>query len=143
LVIDTSVWVAHLRDADTPMTQAFRVLLATRLAEVATTEPIVMEILAGATDDRALRHLEALTAGLPLLQVDALRDYHDAAAIYRAARRGGETVRKLVDCLIAAVVIRHDATLVHNDRDFDVIARMAPLRTLALPAPPRRRPTRR
>lgn len=142
-MIDTSVWVEHLRGTDTPLTRAFRTLLATRLTEVATTEPIVMEILAGAPDDRALRQLEALTTGLPLLPVDGLRDYHDAAAIYRAARRGGETVRELIDCLIAAVVIRHDATLVHNDRDFDVIARVARLRTMTLPATPRRRPVPR
>jgi predicted nucleic acid-binding protein len=37
-------------------------------------------------------------------------------------------VRSLLDCLIAAIAIRHDATLVHRDRDFDTLAAVSPLR---------------
>ena len=62
------------------------------------------------------------------------RDYHDAASLLRAAGRTGRTVRKLVDCLIAAVAIRTDATLIHQDRDFDAIAAVAPLKTRRLGA---------
>lgn len=125
LLIDTSVWVEFFRGNPPP---GLRELLTDQLPEVATTEPIVMEVLAGATDDRAVRQLETLVNGLVLLPVDAARDYHDAAAIYRAARRRGQTVRKLVDCLIAAVAIRRDATVIHRDRDFEVISAVAPLR---------------
>ena len=50
-------------------------------------------------------------------------DYDAAAALYRQCRRGGETVRKLLDCLIAAVAIRAGIPVLHNDRDFDGIAR--------------------
>lgn len=128
LLVDTSAWIEYLRGTDTATTHEMRVLLRTRAPELATTEPVVMEILAGAKDEAALRRLEALTNGLPLLSVNSHRDYHDAAALYRAARRRGRTVRKLVDCLIAAVAIRTDATLVHQDSDFDVIAVAAPLK---------------
>ena len=83
LLIDTSVWVEFFRGNPPP---GLRELLTDQLPEVATTEPIVMEVLAGATDDRAVRQLETLVNGLVLLPVDAARDYHDAAAIYRAAR---------------------------------------------------------
>jgi len=38
------------------------------------------------------------------------------------------TVRKLVDCLIAAVAIRVDAELLHADADFEASARHTPLR---------------
>lgn len=127
LLVDTSAWVDYLRGADTGAARGLRVLLSTRTAELATTEPIVMEILAGAKNDRSLRQLEALTNGLVLLSVDAHRDYHDAAAIFRAARRSGKTIRKLVNCLIAAVAIRNGATLVHKDSDFDAITAVAPL----------------
>ena len=50
-------------------------------------------------------------------------DYYDAAALYRRCRRQGETVRKLADCLIAAVAIRAEIPILHNDRDFDTLAR--------------------
>ena len=34
----------------------------------------------------------------------------------------------IIDCLIAAIALRHDVTLVHKDRDFEVLARVTPLR---------------
>ncbi|MGH3938128.1 MAG: PIN domain-containing protein [Pseudonocardiaceae bacterium] len=45
---------------------------------------------------------------------------------YRTVRRGGQTVRKLLDCLIASVAMRADATLVHRDHGFDVMAGRMP-----------------
>ena len=45
------------------------------------------------------------------------------------ARRTGVTVRSSVDCLIAVCAIRNDLTLLHHDRDFDQLARIAPLRS--------------
>ena len=47
---------------------------------------------------------------------------------YRTCRRNGDTVRKLVDCLIAAVAIRADVELLHADADFEALARHTPLR---------------
>ena len=50
-------------------------------------------------------------------------DYEDAASLYRTCRRGGGTVRRLIDCLIAAVAIRAGAHLLHAAADFTVLAR--------------------
>ena len=55
-------------------------------------------------------------------------DYELGAAHYRRCRQRGETVRKLVDCLIASVAIRADAALLHSDADFDTLARNTDLR---------------
>lgn len=41
-------------------------------------------------------------------------DYTDAAQLYRSARAGGMTVRKLADCLVAAVALRHGAEIWHK-----------------------------
>ena len=51
-----------------------------------------------------------------------------AAALYRTCRRGGETVRKLIDCLIAATAIRSGVAVLHADADFDTLARQTELR---------------
>ncbi len=59
-------------------------------------------------------------------------DYDQAAALHRACRRGGETVRKLIDCLIAAVTITADAQILHADADLDTLARHTPLQVYAL-----------
>ena len=48
--------------------------------------------------------------------------------MYRACRAGGEPVRGLTDCLVAIVAIEAEAALLHRDRDFEAIARHAPLR---------------
>ena len=81
----------------------------------------------------ALRDLETLTAGLALLSVDITVDYHDAAAIHRAARSAGRTIRRMNDCVIAAVAARTSGTLVHRDADFDVIADVAAVDVRRLP----------
>ena len=52
----------------------------------------------------------------------------DAAALYRLCRQEGETVRKLIDCLIGAVAIGADVPVLHNDDDFDVLARHTDLK---------------
>ena len=129
LLIDTSAWVDYLRGLDTAAAREVRQLLANRVPELATTGPIIMELLAGAPDEAVLRQLETLTNGLVLLPVDRHRDFHDAATLHRAARRHGRTVRKLIDCLIAAVAIRNGATLVHKDTDFEVLRSVSLLAT--------------
>jgi predicted nucleic acid-binding protein len=132
LLLDTSGWIEYLRDTGSPAcTEVARLLR--RPQSLATTEPIIMELLAGAPTLPALRELEILTAGLALLSVDVTVDYHDAAAIYRAARSAGRTIRRMNDCLIAAVAARTNATLVHRDADFDVIADIAALDIRRLP----------
>ena len=50
-------------------------------------------------------------------------DYEAATALHRACRRRGDTVRKLVDCLIGAVAARQGAPVLHADADFDTLAR--------------------
>ena len=63
-----------------------------------------MEVLAGARDENHLEGLRRLLARGTSLGVEPT-DYEEAAALYRICRRGGETVRRLTDCLIAAIAI--------------------------------------
>jgi predicted nucleic acid-binding protein len=125
-LIDTSAWVEYLRATGSPANLEIRRLLNEWPANVVTTEPVVMELLAGAANDRVSRQLETLTDGLRLLPVDATLDYRDAALTYRTAQSRGLTVRKLIGCLIAVVATRTGATLVHRDRDFDALADALP-----------------
>jgi predicted nucleic acid-binding protein len=126
LLVDTSAWVEFLRATGSPAHHEVRRLLRERPTDVATTQPVVMELLAGASDPARLARLERLTAGLRMAAIDADLDFHAAAAVYRAARQRGETVRRLLGCLIAAIAVRTGATLVHRDRDLDVIGSCLP-----------------
>ena len=86
-----------------------------------------MEILAGARDNSHLATIsQALSQATVIPTLSA--DYDTAAELYRRCRRGGETVRNLIDCLIAAVAIRAEIPLLHNDRDFEALARHTELR---------------
>ena len=124
IVIDASAWVEFLRDSGSPVCNLVDELL---VGEIAICDAVRMEVLAGARDESHLLSLRRLLARATVIQTQAT-DYDDAAALYRRCRRQGETVRKLIDCLIAAVAIRADAPIVHNDSDFDALARHTELR---------------
>jgi hypothetical protein len=124
ILIDTSAWIEFLRGTGSPACDAVDRLLA---EEIAICDAVRMEILAGARDDLHLRQLRGLLARATVLPTGA-PDYESAAALYRSCRRQGETVRKLVDCLIAAVAIREDVAVLHSDADFDALARHTALR---------------
>jgi predicted nucleic acid-binding protein len=89
-----------------------------------------MEVLAGARHEEHLAQLRSLLARATLVPIVA-EDYDQAAALYRTCRRNGETVRRLIDCLIAAVAIRFNAAVLHADADFAALARHTPLATHA------------
>lgn len=120
ILIDTSAWVEYFRETGSPAALEVERLLADQADDIAMCEPVAMEILAGATDT-AYPRLERLVNGLPSLVFDAAVDFRSAVQFYRAGRRRGTTIRSMTDCLIAAVAIRHDATVLHQDADFDII----------------------
>lgn len=128
LLVDTSVWVEYLRGTGSSTGAGLRAMIDEG-ADLAITDPVVMEVLAGARDERVLSQLETLVDGLTMLSVDPGLDFRAAATLYRTCRTRGQTVRRLVDCLIAAVALRHDVVLLHNDADFDVLAVHTPLQT--------------
>jgi predicted nucleic acid-binding protein len=127
ILVDSSAWVEFLRATGSPAHLRLRSALE-GATELAWTDVIAMEILAGARDDADRDRLRRLLYGLEFLGVDGPADYEQAAELYRACRTHGETPRKLTDCLIAVVAIRNEAELLCEDADFLVIARHAPLR---------------
>jgi predicted nucleic acid-binding protein len=123
ILVDTSAWIEFLRDTGSPVCQRVDDLLAT---EIATCDVVRMEVLAGARDEQHLQQLRRLLARASTLPTEPM-DYDAAAALYRTCRQRGHTVRKLIDCLIAAVAIRGNIPVLHGDADFDVLAQHTPL----------------
>jgi len=119
ILVDTSAWVEFLRDTGSPICMRVDDLLD---GQIATCDPIRMEVLAGARDESHLNALRRLLARASVVDL-VPGDYEDAAALYRTCRRRGETVRKLIDCLIGAIAIRADVPVLQADSDFDVLAR--------------------
>jgi predicted nucleic acid-binding protein len=119
ILIDTSAWIEFLRDTGSDVCNTVDELLQ---ADIAICDAISMEVLAGARDERHLGELRGLLARATIIPITPA-DYDQAAALFRACRRQGETVRKLIDCLIAATAIKVDAPILHADGDFTTLAR--------------------
>lgn len=124
ILIDTSAWIEFLRDTGSAVCDRVDDLLD---SEFATGHPIRMEVLAGARDEHHLGQLRGLLGRAVLLPTPPAH-YETAAALYRTCRRQGLTVRKLIDCLIAAHAIDAGAELLQDDADFAILARCTALR---------------
>jgi predicted nucleic acid-binding protein len=126
ILLDSSAWIEFLRRTGSEVDVRVDNLLAARV-DIASTDVVHMEILAGARDDSQRRSLRRMLRRCEFVPTEGPTDYEDAADLYRRCRRGGETIRTLTDCLIAAVAIRSGCELLHNDADFEKLARHAPL----------------
>jgi predicted nucleic acid-binding protein len=131
ILVDSSAWIEFQRATGSP---ADRRLTAAIEADepLATTGLVILEMLAGARDERQARELGRLLNRCQLLAVEEPSDHEAAAALYRACRRGGKAIRRLPDCLIAAIAIRTGSLLLHQDADFTAIADHTRLATLEL-----------
>ncbi|MDQ3608609.1 MAG: PIN domain nuclease [Actinomycetota bacterium] len=126
ILADTSAWVEFRRKTGSSTHLRLRGLVGT--AELVTTDVVAMEVLAFARGARELRELRDLVAGCEFVPVEGPGDYEAAAGLHRDCRAGGTTIRRLTDCLIAAVAIRADLEVLPLDRDFDAIAGHTALR---------------
>ena len=123
-LIDTSAWVEYLRDSNSATCNEVDRLLN---FEPAICDPVRMELLAGARDEQHVAQLEKLLARATVIKTESI-DYDNAAAIYRACRKLGVTIRAQIDCLIAAIAIRTNTKIIHHDSDFDAIAQVTKLK---------------
>ena len=127
ILVDTSAWVEFLRKTGHPVDKKLTGLIG-KDADLAVTEIVIMELLAGARDMHHLQSLRSKLLSYPVLILQGLADYEEAAMIYRACRQEGETIKAIADCLIAVPALREGARVLHNDSDFDVISRHAGLK---------------
>ena len=126
VLADTSAWVEFLRATGSAANMALRDLLVA--GDLATTDAVVLEVLAGANDARQSRDLVRLLDRCRWLPQESWADVELAASMYRACRERGQTPRSLRDCLIAAVAVRRDVAVLHRDREFDLLASHTSLR---------------
>lgn len=118
ILVDTSAWVDYLRDAPTRAND----FVARRISDdLAVSEPILMEVLAGARP-RHVDRIERLLQSQAWCQLETSLDFRGAAAVFQATQAAGHRPRSMVDCLVAAVALRREVAVAHRDRDFERIA---------------------
>jgi predicted nucleic acid-binding protein len=128
VLVDTTVWIDFLSARSYPHVNTLENLIFNR-EDLCLCGIVLTEVLQGIREDsqfRRTRHLFGNLIFLPMEYSIFLR----SAEIYRALRKKGITIRKPVDCMIAAVAIENDILLLHNDKDFVPIEKHLGLKTL-------------
>lgn len=129
ILVDTSAWIDFLKGANSKERHALHMLIEEE-EDISITEIILTEILQGIKEDRDFKRVKGYLLEFPIHRPKGVETYLKAAGIYRECRKKGRTVRKTVDCIIAAICIENSLTLLHKDSDFEHIEACTPLKAL-------------
>jgi predicted nucleic acid-binding protein len=124
VIVDASVWIDYQRGGRSVATLHLRSALHNRQL-INLTPTILQEVLQGAATPEQFAVWLRLFRTFPCLAVeDPARTAMEAANLYARCRWSGVTPRSSNDCLIAVTCIELAQPLLHNDADFDRIARI-------------------
>lgn len=128
ILADTSAWVEYDRATGSHADRRLTALIQTG-GGLAVTEPVIMEVLAGARTAARASDLRRLLLRCAVLSFDVAADFDGAARIYRHCRGAGVTPRGMIDCMIAAVAWRCGAALLCQDTDLERVASVMGIQT--------------
>jgi predicted nucleic acid-binding protein len=125
ILVDTTVWIDWFAERDCVATKKL-VLAIEQGEDLAVCGVVITEVLQGIRHDRDFGIIRERLFGL--IYLPASVDTHvRAAEMYRACRKKGLTIRKPVDCIIGATCVENSAFILHNDHDFEHLAKHTPL----------------
>lgn len=127
VVVDTSVWIDFFQGRETDEVHELESLLLQE-KDVFITGIIVQEILTGVKDKKE-RILVRKELEHFLLINPTIETHIQAAEIFDACKKKGFTIRSVIDCLIAALAIEYDLTLLEKDKDYSYMSKVVPLKT--------------
>lgn len=129
-LVDTSVWIDWFRQGQRPATLLLDDWVDT--GDLVLAPVVLQELQMGARSFEQLASLQAHFRAIVVLP-PTLRTYGLAGELYARCRWAGITPRSPHDCLIAATAVEYDVPLLHDDRDFEQLARVEPgLRLVAV-----------
>lgn len=123
ILADTSAWIEYDRATGSLVERRVTALIKADTPP-AVTDPVITEVVAGARSEAEAEQLRRLMLRGGLIAFEAPTDFDAAALIYQRCRAVGVTPRGMVDCMIAAVAWRHEATLLCRDVDLERVARV-------------------
>jgi predicted nucleic acid-binding protein len=127
LLIDTSVWITVFRDRSGQVRQQLETLIDNR--DVLLTRFTQLELLQRSLDEKEWNLLSTYLDTQYYIEPTS-NSWQAAARIYYDLRRKGLTVRSPIDCCIAQAALENNLLLIHNDRDFEMIAKVRSLQHL-------------
>jgi len=123
---DSSVWIPFLAKHPGATTDKLARLIEVE-ADVCICGPTLMNVVQGIRHDAQQKKIARILDSFVFLP-RSRETFRQAADIYRTCRGKGFTIRSSMDCLIAATALEHDAYVLHNDRDFEAMAKFFPLK---------------
>ena len=125
ILIDTSIWINVLgKKQSANYAKTLQELISGR--DIALTRFQQLELLQGCKSEKEWLRLSEYLEGQNYLETKS-STWKSAARIFYELRKKGITVRSPIDCCIAQIAMERRVLLIHNDRDFDVIAKSFPL----------------
>jgi predicted nucleic acid-binding protein len=127
ILVDSSVWIDHLRGSITGSVIKLRQLF--RTGPLLVGDLIMCEVLQGLRANEAVR-VERTMRGFQMVSLCEPELAVNAAANYRFLRSQGITIRNTIDIIIGTFCIERGHHLLHSDRDFEPMVRLLGLRTI-------------
>jgi hypothetical protein len=128
ILVDTSVLIHFFKGVDSESSRRFRMVLQ-RGIPFGINSLIFQEVLQGAGSEKEYFTLKKYLETQRFYHLkDPIESFAKAAKIYVDCRKKGITIRSTIDCLIAQTVLENDLLLLHEDSDFDLMAKVIPLK---------------
>jgi predicted nucleic acid-binding protein len=129
ILVDTSVLIHFFKGVDSESSRKFRMVLQ-RGVPFGINSLIFQEVLQGAGSEKEYLILKKYLETQRFYHLrEPIDSFAKAAKIYLDCRKKGITIRSTIDCLIAQTALENDLLLLHEDSDFDFIAKVIPLKT--------------
>ena len=132
VLVDTSVWIDHLRDRQSAAVAELASWLSDDADRILVNDVVTTELLRGVKTDADATQLQSALDKLPQAEPITRADWLLSARVYRSCRSAGLTIRSPMDCLMAAHAMRLGVAVLSIDRDFEAIASCTPLHLHAL-----------
>jgi|WetSurMetagenome_2_1015567.scaffolds.fasta_scaffold50619_2 predicted nucleic acid-binding protein len=120
ILVDTSIWIDFLRGENSLERRILHRLIEDE-EEISINGIILTEILQGIKEDKKYQIAKKYLLEFPLSEPGGVDTYINAARIYRECLNKGKTIRSTIDCIIASICLENDLSILHKDRDFDII----------------------
>ena len=125
-LVDTSVWINYFHGKRCSQSDLLTALVSEN-KDICICGLILTEILQGIKSDSEFDNVNKLLSELIYLPITK-HSFIQAATIYRSIRKHGQTIRSPIDCIISSICIEHEVPILHDDRDFEIIAKHSKLK---------------
>jgi predicted nucleic acid-binding protein len=128
IFVDSSVWIDFFNADETAKTRLLEALLIGGEATIAIADLVLFEVLRGYQSEGDAKRATQLMTALPIIGISSPALSISAIRRFRALRANGITANSPVDLFQANFCIENDHALLHDDQDYDHMAKFLGLR---------------